>query len=218
MREVSIRRAETRDTGFVVEAIIAAEKSGSGPLSYAAIFDLDEGEMARLLWQALEEDLEGQEVCLSHFLIAELDGVPAAGCASWIEARDGIPSGQIKANLLFHLVGQNVWKRAADRLKAVAETSIQRSVGAAQLESIYTKPDFRGNGLAPQLIEEHLKAHRALNPEVERAQLILFKNNARAAHVYRKIGFEQIAERSGTHPLLDSILSCPAKIMMEKQL
>jgi len=217
MQQVKIRRADSEDSGFIVEAIIAAEKSGSALLSYAGIFGMEESAVAGLLTRALEEDIEGQEVCLSNFLIAEVQGTPAAACASWVEGQAGVSSGQIKANLLFHLLGEAAWSTAADRLKAVAETAIDRSIGAVQLESIYTKPDFRRLGLTPSLVEEHLRMHRERDPEIKRAQLILFKNNARAAHVYQKMGFVQTAERNGKSSLLSSILSCPAKIMMEKQ-
>lgn len=218
MHNITIRRAVASDSDLITEAIIAAEKSNSTKLSYSAIFDLSEEEVRSILKQALEEEIEGQEICAAHYLIAEVNGEAAATCASWIEAKEGIPSGQLKANILFHLIGKEKWDHAADRLKAVAAANIERTAGAAQIEAVYTKPAFRGKGLTPMLIEEHFKRHKAELPELSRAQVILLKNNTSAASAYRKAGFELVEERTGTSELLDSILPCPTKIMMEKAL
>src|SRR5262249_34193854 len=153
-------------------------------LSYAGIFTLQEEQVARLLARILSEEIEGQEICLSHFLIAEVAGKPAAACASWIEGKDGVPSGQIKASILFHLVGQVKWEQAGTRLAAVAETNIERATGAVQIESVYTTPMFRGIGLTSALVREHLRLHRQETPGLQKAQVILFKNNEVAASVY----------------------------------
>jgi len=218
MQNITIRRAAAKDSDLITEAIISAEKSNSDKLSYSAIFDLTEEEVKELLKQALDEEIDGQEICASHFLIAEVDGEAAAACASWIEAKDGAPSGQLKANILFHLLGKEKWDRAAEKLRAVAATNIERTYGAAQIESVYTKPEFRGKGLTPMLIEEHFRQHKAEFPELNKAQVILLKNNTSAANAYRKAGFELVTERTGESELLSSILPCPTKIMMEKKL
>lgn len=216
MQNITIRRATAQDSDLIIEAIIAAEKSNSSLLSYAAIFGMSEEEVAELLKNALDEEIEGQEICASHFLIAEVDGAPAAACASWIEAKEGVPSGQLKANILFHLLGKEAWSKASEKLKAVSETNIERSEGTAQLEAVYTRPEFRGKGLTPMLIEEHFRVHKAEDPSLKKAQVILLKNNTSAVNAYRKAGFVQVAEQTGSSPLLDSILSCNAKIMMER--
>jgi predicted GNAT family acetyltransferase len=218
MQNVMIRRATADDRNFIVEAIIAAEKSNSSVLSYAGIFDLTEAAVADLLIQALEEEVEGQEICTAHFLVAEINDKLAAACASWIEAKEGVSSGQIKANLLFHLLGKTVWEQSANRLKAIAETSLERTPGAVQLEAVYTRPEFRGKGLTAKVICEHLRLHSAQPPAPTKAQVILLKANTIAAGVYRKIGFEKIAEQAGTSALLRHILPSPVKIMMQKQL
>jgi ribosomal protein S18 acetylase RimI-like enzyme len=218
MQHITIRKAHPTDADLIIEAIIAAEKSNSPLLSYSAIFGMSEEEVEDLLRQALEEEIEGQEICHAHFLIAEVDGRPAAACASWIEGMDGVPSGQIKANVLFHLIGKDKWNAAAEKLKAVAETNIERTAGAAQIESVYTRPEFRGKGLTAMLINEHFKQHKEQNPGLEKAQVILLKNNTSAESAYGKAGFVKTAERTSNHPLAGELLPCPAKIMMEKKL
>jgi ribosomal protein S18 acetylase RimI-like enzyme len=214
---ITIRRATSNDIDFLTEAIIAAEKSGTGmQLSYATIFRMREEEAAALIKQAMEEEIEGQELCHLHFLIAEVNGERAATCASWIEAKEGIASGQLKANILFHLVGKEKWENASVELKAVAGTNIERTQGAAQIESVYTRPGFRGRGLTSMIIEEHLKQHRAAHHGLEKAQVILLKNNTSAANAYRKAGFVETAEKTGDDPVLVYLLPCSTKIMMER--
>lgn len=216
---ITIRRATAKDIDFLTEAIIAAEKSGSQmPVSYAGIFSLSYEETVDLLKAALEEEIEGQELCPLHFLIAEVNGTPAAACASWVEATGGVSSGQIKANILFHLLGKEKWEKASEQLKAIAETNIERTAGAAQIESVYTRPEHRGKGLTAMIIEEHLKLHKESFPSLEKAQVILLKNNISAANAYRKAGFGQAAERTGIHPLISTLLPCPSKIMMERRI
>jgi ribosomal protein S18 acetylase RimI-like enzyme len=218
MQNITMRRATIQDSDLIIEAIIAAEKSNSDLLSYAAIFNISEEEVADLLKRALDEEIEGQEICASHFLIAEIDGKPAATCASWIEAKNSVSSGQLKANILFQLLGKEAWDRAAERLKAVSETNIERSEGAAQIESVYTKTEFRGRKLTSMLIDQHFRLHKEEKFAPTKAQVILLKNNTSAANAYRKLGFEEVVERAGTSPLLQSLLPYPVKIMMEKRL
>lgn len=216
---IIIRRATAKDIDFLTEAIIAAEKSGSQmPVSYSGIFSLSEEETNDLLRSALEEEIEGQELCPLHFLIAEINEKPAATCASWIEAVDGVSSGQVKANILFHLLGKEKWDQAAERLKAVAETNIERERGAVQVESVYTKPEYRGKGLTARIIEKHLEQHKKEHPSLKKAQVILLKNNTSAASAYHRAGFELSAEKTGAHPLIPTLLPCSSKIMMEKKI
>lgn len=215
---ITIRRAAPADADFIAEAIIAAEKSGTGLLSYSAIFDLTEDEVRDVLKQVMDEEIEGQEICLSHFLIAEVNGERAAACACWVEAKEGVPSGQMKANIFYHVLGKEVWDKANEKLKAVAETNIDRSAEAAQIESVYTKEEFRGRGLTAMLIDEHLKHLRKNDPALSKAQVILLSNNTGAEKAYRKAGFEKAAERTGTSALLKEILPCNGKIMMERQI
>ena len=218
METIAFRRATAQDSDLIVEAIIAAEKSNSELLSYAAIFNMKEEAVAGLLKQALEEDVHGQEICASHFVIAEVDGMAAATCASWIEGQTGAPSGQLKANMLFHLLGKETWAKAAEKLRAVSEMTIARSEGAVQLGSVYTRSAFRGRGLTSMLINEHCRLQKEEDPALTRAQLMVFKNNTKAMNAYAKSGFRQVFERTSANRLLESIFPCRIRIMMEKQL
>lgn len=215
---IHIRRATANDHDLIIEAIIAAEKSNSPILSYSAIFGISEEEVGSLLKEVLDEDVEGQEICASHFLVAEVDGEPAAACASWIEGKNDLSSGQTKASILFHLLGHERWSAAEQKLKAISETNPDRAKGAMQLESVYTRPAFRGKGLTALLIREHARLLKQEFAGLSKAQVILLKNNTSAISAYAKAGFEQVTERTGSSTLLSALLPCPTKILMEMSL
>ena len=67
---ISIRKATEKDIPFLIETIIAAEKSGTETIAYCSIFSLGKEEFTELLKNILEEDIQGQELCVSDFLIA----------------------------------------------------------------------------------------------------------------------------------------------------
>jgi len=75
--EVKIRRANRADIDFIIETIIEAEKSLTDKISYCNIFSLSESELLDILRNILSEDITGQDLCYSEYLIAEVNGVVA---------------------------------------------------------------------------------------------------------------------------------------------
>lgn len=68
---IIIRKATLLDIDFLIEAIIAAEKSGTDILSYSTIFDLTERDVQNMLRNVLEKNVTGCELSPCNFLIAE---------------------------------------------------------------------------------------------------------------------------------------------------
>ncbi|MBK6839524.1 MAG: hypothetical protein IPG90_15760 [Bacteroidetes bacterium] len=58
---------------FLIETIVAAEKSGTDVFSYSKIFELPESEIRKILADILAEDATGQELCYSDYLMAEYE-------------------------------------------------------------------------------------------------------------------------------------------------
>jgi ribosomal protein S18 acetylase RimI-like enzyme len=214
---VVIRRATNLDVGFLVEAIVEAEKSGTHLLSYSTIFDLSEDSVHALLSSMLREDLVGQEICISGFLLAETDSSPIAACCAWIEGLDGISSSLLKANLLLHYVDADHMQAAQRHLRKLEALTIPRETGAIQIESVYVKAPARGHGLAALLIQRHFDD---LRPRAAKgkAQVILASTNRSARTAYEKLGFKVVAERSSEDPSLSTLIPARQKLMMEKTL
>lgn len=212
---VLCRAATPRDIPFLVEAIIAAEKSGSDKLSYSTIFGLSEAQVRSMLAEVLEEDVTGQELCVSGFKIAEVDGAATGAVCSWVEGEGHQSSTLLKANLLAHFVGRERLAKAVPTLRIVGELTLHREVGALQLESIYVPSGSRGRGITGQLIEAHLQGAPA---SCMLAQIIVASHNLQALAAYRKVGFATAREVQGTNPELERLLPSAHKLLLQRRL
>jgi len=211
-----VRRAAPKDRDFLVEAIIEAEKSGAQRISYCEIFSLTEDEVRALLASILDEDFEGQELCISGFLVAEVDGEYAGAACAWIEGESEMPSALIKANLLHHFLDAEKLERARPWFARLEALAIARKSGAAQLESIYVRAPHRGRGITGRILDEQLSLLRGRVPGLAKAQIILVDQNDRALRAYQKLGFRVALERRSEDPMLLSIVPGGVKILMEK--
>lgn len=213
---IVIRKAQDTDKDFLINAIIETEKSGSEMISYCRIFSISESDLRKLLGDILDEEVEGQELCISHFLIAEVDGEPAATVSAWIEKESGIASSILKSNILMYFLDAEVIRAAMPALTLMNEVSFNREEGALQIECVYTLEKYRGMGLAGSIIEEHIRVSRDAGSDLKKVQVILLENNAPAKRAYEKLGFEYIAARKCSDDAILNILPCNAKILMEK--
>ncbi len=214
----TLRRATSDDVTFLTAAVINAEKSGSETVSYCNLFAISESAVRDLLGQILAEEIRGQELYIPNFLVAEVDGRPAATVSGWVEQETGKPSSLIKSTLFMYFLGAEVMTNAASRLKLIGEVNIPREANALQIECVYTAEPFRGRGLAQQLIHEHIRVNREKAPHTQKAQVILLKNNAPALKAYEHAGFAITTERRSTDPAILDLLPCDTKILMERSL
>ena len=104
MREYLIRKATLKDTSFLAEVIIAAEKGVSDNLSYSTLFNLPESKVRELLIAILKEEIDGCAFSISSFLVTEFDGHPVAALGGWIEGfEENTSSKIIKSNLISYI-------------------------------------------------------------------------------------------------------------------
>ena len=104
MKDLILRKATIHDISFLIETIIEAEKAGTDILSYATIFELTELEIKNYLEAILREEIDGCELSISSFLVAEKNkNLIAASCA-WVECAEGVPSRILKGNLLNYFI------------------------------------------------------------------------------------------------------------------
>jgi ribosomal protein S18 acetylase RimI-like enzyme len=207
-------RATEADLDFITEAVFAAVKSGTDILSYATLFEKSEEELKPLFREMIEEDIEGQELWLSGFLMAKDDnGNPAATCCTWVEGEEG-PSSMLTAQVLSFGLGQETYKKALKKHEIIESLRVDRTEGALQFEHVYTAPEYRGQGLAAQVIEEQIKLKKAQNPELKKAEIILFKTNESALKAYQKLGFETTFEQHSQHPGILNYFPAAARVLM----
>lgn len=190
-----IRKAQDTDRQFILEAIIAAEAGGKGPLPWCALFDLSEAEYQIILGDILDEEIEGQEWCVSQFYIASYNGKSIAALSAWEEGRAGQQSSMLMSTLVYHFITNEKRIAAQEKMKLYSEIRIDRTPHALQLESIYTHPEFRGKSLASHLIQEVIQRFQPEFPEIKKAEIILSGSNVSARRAYEKIGFSLEEER-----------------------
>lgn len=209
------RKATTADIPFLIEGIIASEKSGTYILSYARIFSISEAEVVALITQIMEEEIENQEWNPGSFVIAEMEGKPVACLSAWIEGQGGTGSGILKAQAMSYFLG-NVWAQSIEKLKLVASVQIPRLTDCLQLENIYTAPEYRGKGIAGRLIEFAIENAKVAAPDLQQAEIQLMANNTAAVVSYTKCGFLQRAASVATDPAVLTLLPGDSKISLSK--
>ena len=194
MENLKIRKAEINDVDFLIDTIINAEKSGTDKLSYAGIFEINEAEVRSILKNILPENIEGQELCISSFLIVEIDGELAGACASWIEGDTGMPSSIIKANLIYNYFGKERILNANEKSVMLKALHIEREKGTLQFESAYVKDKFKGNGISNKMMLAHVGNYLKIYPDITKAQIIMVKTNDKALLAHQKLGFKIVKE------------------------
>lgn len=212
------RKATQADIPFLVDTIVAAEKSGSEIFSYSTIFEMPEQEIRELLAAILAEDAPGQELCVSDYLIAQVNGQDAGALAGWIEGESGQPSGLIKGTLLKYFFPRKNLDKAASKKNILDEVHFERESGVLAMESGFTLPDFRGKKVLASLMLEFCHRFKMSRPELKKAQMYMVKSNELAFNIYRKIGFEIVEEKISNHPDISRLIPSPSKILIEKQL
>ncbi len=214
--DFTIRHATLSDTDFISDAIIGAEKSGTTRCGLATLFGLDETQLKTYLISMLEEEIEGCELSIDSFLLAEKDNSPVAATAGWVEnAGDELPSNQAKANLIGYTFPHSNLMTMRDNAHLMKGLSIERETATLQFEYVYVAPEARGHGLAARLIEAHIEHTKKTHREVTRGQLQVFCNNDNAIGLYERLGFEvKQSYRSSEDDVL-SFLPHNEKLLME---
>ncbi len=215
---ISLRRATLNDVDFIIETIIEAEKSFSNTISYCQIFSVTKEELINLFRQILSEDIVGQELCYSEYIIAEVNSAYAGACASWVEGVEGFSSSVVKANLLMEYFGHEKINEAQHLFKYLHEINIDREPNTLQIVNAYIKPDYRGQGIISKLILEHIEQQKVKYPFIKKAQLRPTGTNESAYRAYNKLGFEFVLEKKIEDDFILDFIPSKSKILMEKKL
>jgi ribosomal protein S18 acetylase RimI-like enzyme len=215
-RTYSIRPATSKDLNFIVETIIQAEKSGTPRCGMALLFGISESELRTLLKCMLEEEIDGCELSLSSFIVADYAGKAVGAIAGWIEGgnEDKSPSYILKSNLLGYYIPKKNIQLAASKSPIIKGIQIERKQGTYQIEYAYVENEHRGNNLTCGILEEHSK--RAGN--AKKMFLQVFPGNISAIKSYKRFGFHEDTIFHSSNPLCKNILPDDTKLLMAKYL
>ena len=212
-----IRNASLADINIIVEAILAAEKSGSNVLSYTAIFGITEEQTRGYLKKMLEEEIDGCELSISSYLIAERDNKLAAVMGAWIEGDEDVPSSTIKGNLLSYFLPRESMVKAYEISPLVSEMAIEYIEGTLCIGIVYVKEKFRRKGLVLKLLNEHIKKARIDKNEID-IYIQVFGNNIAAINAYKKLGFEEFKVVKSDNKQVKNYLPSNIKYFLKKKI
>jgi ribosomal protein S18 acetylase RimI-like enzyme len=218
MNGLIIRNATSADIPFLVETIIEAEKGGSDKFSYHTIFGLSEDEAAESIGAMLAEEIDGCELSISSFMVAEAEGQPAAAVGAWIEGLEGISSTVLKGNLLNYVLPRACLERAIALNVIVRDLHLECVRDAIQVGLVYVAPKFRGRNLVARLIESHVERLMKIRPDLTEMYVQVMGNNLAAARTYEKLGFEVVMTKVSPHDQTTCYLPSNTRILMKKAL
>ena len=219
MEDYLIRNAIINDIPFLAEAVIAAEKGRSDKLSYATLFNLTEAEVKELLIKIFEEEIEGCELSLTSFLVAEFEGSPVAAVSTWLECYNGtLPSALLKANLILNTFEKKNIEFFKSKSHIIKDILAEREPMTLQLEYMFVSNAHLGKALDAVLIKKSEERAIEIWPEVPKIQGQLFKNSIFAVMVLRKLGFDISKSYKAVHSEVLDFLPFNEKLLMEKRI
>ena len=142
----------------------------------------------------------------STFVVAEVNGVPAAGMCGYFESEHGsIMAGIAEVD---QTLGRAQEEIAAGAAKAGSILHVMPDHGDVHpwiVEHVATKPEFRRQGLVERLIAAQLDLGRQRGATT--ADIGVLIGNDSAQRAYEKCGFAVIDEKR--HPDFEAAYGCP---------
>lgn len=214
----TIRSAKISDVPFLVDTIIEAEKAGTDKLSYATIFQISEEETRKYITEMLLEEVDGCELSISSFLVAEKEGQVAAALSAWIEGNEGISSSILKGNLLNYTLPKECIKNAMQINSIIGEIHIESIPNTIQIGAGYVAPVFRGNALLGILNTEILKRLKNSNSTISYVYAQIFDCNIPSIKTYEKANFEVVMVKESLNKTILNFLPSNKKFLLRRKL
>lgn len=216
MSHFIIRAATVSDVSFLAKAIIEAEKSGTDKLSYSTIFNLSEDDVCKYLIDILKQEVDGCELSVSSFIVAEFDGKVVAALSAWVEGLDGIPSTILKGNLLSFTLPKESLTRAMILNEMIRELHVEYVPKTIQIGACYVKKEFRGNRLLGMLNKQIITRLLKENPGVNSVWVQIFSCNTPSLKAFEEAGFTVVTTRVSTKTEIENYLPSNKKYILIK--
>lgn len=213
--EITIRNATLGDIPFLVETIIEAEKSGTPILSYTTIFGLIEEDVKKYIALMLEEEIDGCELSISAFLLAEFRGETIGAVCAWVEGLEGVSSTILKGNLLRFTLPQHCFESISLLNHLIRELHIDYIADTIQIGLVYVAEKARGQGLVQKLLSKKIEQLKQANLKINDAYVQVFGHNFAAIKSYEKLGFETIEYKIARNKEITNYLPSDSKLLMK---
>ena len=218
MDKFLIRQATVNDISFLVDTIIEAEKSGTAILSYSTIFGLTEQEVRKYLADMLFEEIDGCELSVSSFLVAETNDQVVAALSGWVEGINNISSSELKGNLLSFVLPRECIKRAHAINPLVREVHIDYIPHTIQKGAGYILKAFRGQNIFGLLTEKLIENLLISSPLVSKIYTQIYGCNIPAIRANEKANFKILMTKETLKEEILNYLPSNKKVLMIKEL
>jgi ribosomal protein S18 acetylase RimI-like enzyme len=212
-----IRDATVKDSDFLIEAIINAEKGNGNIVSYCAIFDITENEFASLMRKIFKEIFLILSLVLEIFKIADW----RKSCAAYtggLKESEVMPSGLLKMSAFKAFLDKRQIEHYHSIASVVDEVGIKRDHMTLQLETTYVREGYRGRGIVGLLTDALISSAKMKYPAISKAQVQLFKQNQAAVLSQTKLGFTIVEERTTENTEVLKYLPGLTRIKMQKSI
>lgn len=218
MIDFIIRPATFDDAAFLADTIIEAEKSGTEKLSYSTIFGLTEVEVKKYLIEIFEEEIEGCELSISSFVVAESNGKVVAALSAWAEAIDDTPSAILKGNLLNFTLPKECIKKAISVNKIISELHVEYLPNTIQIGACYVLNEFRGNRVLGALNKIILDTLTTKHPNIDTVMVQIFSCNIPSLKAFKKSGYTEVTKKESNNKDITNFLPSNAKFVLRKDI
>lgn len=218
LEKLVIRPATLDDIEFIATTIIEAEKSSTDKIGPANYFEVSEEDYRNYLVQMLEEEIDGCEISISSFVVAEYENEVVAARGGWLEGdnEDGASSSLLKSNLFAYVLPKENLMKGQSKYDIVKDIMIEREMGTYQLENSYTKPEFRGLHIMGLLDAYHIDI--AIKKGVKKIQAHVSKDNEKSLRACERSGFHVVRYFTSHHPLVKQYYPDDTMVLLERDL
>lgn len=211
----AIRKATEADSPFIAWVELAAARSHLTRGFFDVALATPEGQTLGII----EKICDSETVSFSHwsgFLVAEVDGAPAAGLSGYDPAERGTETfiTAVQDGLARSDWATTEIEGAFERLMPFTTCSMETPPDCWVVEWVATRAEFRGRGLVRSLLEEILEEGRRRG--FGQAQISLLLENHPAQRVYESAGFK--VEEEKRHPLFEETFGSPGMLRMLRPL
>ena len=216
--KLTIRPATLDDIEFIATTIIEAEKSSTDKIGPANYFEVSASDYRKYLIQMLEEEIDGCEISISSYVVAEYEEEIVAARGGWLEGNneEGASSSMLKSNLFAYVLPRENLMKGQIKYDIVKDIMIEREMGTYQLENSYTKAEFRGYHIMAMLDEYHINI--AIKKGVKKIQAHVSKNNDKSIRACERSGFHIVRSFTSKHPQVTDYYPDNTMVLLEREL
>ena len=214
-QHVKIVDAREEHIPFIAWVELAAARSHLERGTWDFYIDGTEAECLRFL-EALAAT-EGRHFAhYTNFLVAEVDGKPAAALSGYFEAEHGMGALSVGMEEANRLLGRSTEEHAAgwQRAGSIVQCAPEHVSAAWIVEWVATLPEFRRRGLVDSLLAEILERGRRRGAAI--ADIGVYIGNDPAQRAYEKAGFAVVSEKR--HPEFEAVYACPGIRLLRRSI